>query len=130
VNQPAQPTQPRITLGEIAFDSAHLERDSTFWAELLGGDVTGRDDYWHSVKADGLGIGIQLAPDHVPPQWPDGQPQQVHLDLNVEDITAAHAHAVSVGATLLQPADGPDSAKEHGFVVYADPSGHPFCLCW
>ncbi len=23
MNQPAQPTQPRITLGEIAFDSAH-----------------------------------------------------------------------------------------------------------
>ncbi len=122
---------PQITLDEIVFDSAHLERDSTFWAALLDGEVTSRDDDWHSVQAGaGFGIGIQHAPGHVPPQWPDGQPQQVHLDLTVTDIAAAHAHAVSVGASVLHPTGGPDPAAQHGFVVYADPSGHPFCLCW
>ena len=25
-------------------------------------------------------------------------------------------------------ADDLDAA--HGFIVYADPAGHPFCLCW
>ncbi len=124
-------TQPQITLDEIVFDSAHLERDSRFWADLLDGAVISRDDDWHSVRAStGFGIGIQLAPDHVPPQWPDGWPQQVHLDLKVTNIAAAHAHTVSVGATVLEPLTGPNTAQEHGFVVYADPSGHPFCLCW
>jgi len=35
-------------------------------------------------------MGIQLAPDHVPPEWPDGTPQQIHLDLHVEDLASAH----------------------------------------
>jgi hypothetical protein len=34
-------------------------------------------------------LGIQLAPDHIPPQWPDATPQQIHLDLYVDDIKAA-----------------------------------------
>ena len=67
---------------------------------------------------------------HVPPQWPDGPPQQVHLDFHVDDIGAAHAHAVSVGARVLAPEDGPDASRSSGFQVYADPAGHPFCLCW
>lgn len=59
------------------------------------------------------------------PRWPDGEPQQVHLNLYVDDIRAAHEHALAAGAVLLQAADGP-----HGFQVYEDPVGHPFCLCW
>jgi len=36
-------------------------------------------------------VGVQLAPDHVPPDWPDGTlPQQIHLDLWVEDFPSAH----------------------------------------
>jgi predicted enzyme related to lactoylglutathione lyase len=112
----------------IVFDAANLEEESTFWSKLLGGTVEAEDD-WHSVYVEGKPvIGLQLAPDHVPPDWPDGSPQQIHLDLYVEDVRAAHAEAMSIGAKLLQAADDLDSA--HGFQVYADPAGHPFCLCW
>ena len=71
---------------------------------------------------------VQLAPDHQRPQWPDGTPQQIHLDLYITDLAGAHAEAVALGAELLQAAEDPDAAQ--GFQVYADPAGHPFCLCW
>jgi predicted enzyme related to lactoylglutathione lyase len=73
-------------------------------------------------------LGIQLAPNHVRPEWPDGSPQQIHLDLYVENVSAAHDEALSHGASLLQPAD--DLSSKSGFQVYTDPAGHPFCLCW
>lgn len=116
----------KITRQIIVFDAADLAAESAFWAGLLGGTVRADDD-WHSVLVDGeWRIGVQLAPDHVPPDWPDGTPQQIHLDLWVDDFEAAHQRAMSLGARLLKPAD--DSAAE-GYQVYADPAGHPFCLC-
>ncbi|GIG28288.1 VOC family protein [Cellulomonas marina] len=118
----------QLTGQTIVFDTADLASSSAFWADLLDGTVTRQDEDWHEVTVEGrTTLAFQLAPDHVPPQWPDGQPQQIHLDLYVQDITAAHAEALAKGARLLQDADL--SAPE-GFVVYADPAGHPFCLCW
>jgi predicted enzyme related to lactoylglutathione lyase len=112
----------------IVFDAADLAAESTFWAALLGGKVETEDD-WHTVYVDGQPrLAIQLAPDHIPPQWPDGTPQQIHLDLFVDDVRTAHEEAMQAGATLLKPADDIDGAE--GFQVYADPAGHPFCLCW
>jgi predicted enzyme related to lactoylglutathione lyase len=118
----------KITRQIIAFDAADLAAESTFWAGLLGGTVDAEDD-WHMVSVNGEPrLGFQLAPNHVPPVWPDGTPQQIHLDLYVEDVKAAHEEAVALGARLLKPADDIDAAE--GFQVYADPAGHPFCLCW
>lgn len=118
----------KITNQLVVFDAADLEAESSFWAGVLGGTVDAEDD-WHTVKVDGQArIAVQLAPDHVPPQWPDGNPQQVHLDLWVEDIAEAHEHVMSVGARLLQEAQHPDESDD--FQVYADPAGHPFCLCF
>lgn len=118
----------KISSTIVVFDAADLDAESSFWAGLLGGTVD-RDDDWHTIRVNGEGrIGVQLAPNHVPPQWPDGQPQQIHLDLYIDDLAAAHDEAVRLGAKLLKPADDP--AAKAGFQVYADPAGHPFCLCW
>lgn len=118
----------RVERQIVVFDAADLAAESTFWAGLLGGTVDADDD-WHSVSVDGeWRLGVQLAPDHVPPEWPGGTPQQIHLDLYVDDIKAAHDHAMSLGARLLKAASEIESA--HGYRVYADPAGHPFCLCW
>lgn len=118
----------RIGRTIVVFDAADMEAESSFWAGILGGTVEAEDD-WHSVIVDGEPrVGVQLAPDHVPPDWPDGSPQQVHLDLWVEDLASAHEEAVALGARLLQPAE--DLAAAEGFQVYADPAGHPFCFCW
>ena len=113
----------------IVFDAADLAAESTFWAGLLGGTVVADDDDgWHSVVVDGeWRLGVQLAPNHVPPAWPDGtQQQQIHLDLHVDDLRAAHQEAISLGARLLKPAGDLDAPES--FQVYADPAGHPFCL--
>ncbi len=78
---------------------------SSFWSGLLGGTVE-TDDDWHTIYVDGEPrMGIQLAPNHIPPQWPDETPQQIHLDLYVEDVAAAHEEAMAFGAKLVQAAD-------------------------
>jgi predicted enzyme related to lactoylglutathione lyase len=119
----------RINHQVVVFDAADLSAESRFWAGVLGGTVDAEDD-WHMVFVDGAPrVGVQLAPDHVAPGWPHGSPQQIHLDLWVEDIDAAHQEVMSLGATLLQPAGGGESDADD-FQVYADPAGHPFCLCW
>lgn len=67
---------------------------------------------------------MQLAPNHVPPDWPHGTPQQMPLDLHVEDHRAAHEEAITLRDRLLQPA--PDLNAAEGHQVYADPAGHLF----
>ena len=121
----------KITRQVIVFDAADLAAESSFWAGVLGGRVIADDDDgWHSVlDADGQWrIGVQLAPNHVPPEWPHGAPQQVHLDLHVEDAATAHDEVIALGACLLQTADDLDALEGHQ--VYADPAGHPFCIGW
>ncbi len=111
------------------FDAVDLGDESAFWAGVLGGEVD-VDDGWHMVIVDGeFRVGVQLAPDHVPPDWPHGLPkQQIHVDLWVDDIDEAHEQVMSLGARLLQAAEPSDELD--AFQVYADPAGHPFCLCW
>jgi predicted enzyme related to lactoylglutathione lyase len=73
-----------------------------------------------------LKLAFQRARDYTVPDWPSGQPQQVHLDLTVDDLESASLRAVEVGARVL----GPRVEEEDSFFqVHADPSGHPFCLC-
>jgi hypothetical protein len=112
----------------VVFDAADVAAESAFWAAMLGGIVVGDDAFHCVVDASGAWqVGVQHAPDHVPPQWPDGAPQQVHLDLHVVDPHTAHGEATALGARLLK-ADDLDA--EEGHQVYADPAGHPFCLGW
>ena len=120
----------RINRRIVVFDAPDLAVESAFWAGMLGGTVMADDeDGWHFVSVDGEPqMGFQLAPDHVAPDWPDGAPQQIHLDLYVDDVQAAHDEAIALGARFLQPAE--DFTTPDGFQVYADPAGHPFCICW
>src|SRR5688572_451199 len=90
----------------VVLDAADLRAESTFWAGMLDGHVF-EDEAFHSVidSAGEWRIGVQLAPGHVPPDWPDGAPQQVHMDLHVEDPTEAHAQAMRLGARVLHQDD-------------------------
>ncbi|MFZ4719068.1 MAG: VOC family protein [Ilumatobacteraceae bacterium] len=114
----------------VVFDAADLAPESAFWAGMLDGRVLADDDFHNVFDAeDRWVIGVQLAPDHVPPHWPDGDPKlQLHLDLHADDFPALHDKALSLGARVLQPAA--DLTVEEGFQVYADPAGHPFCIGW
>lgn len=92
---------------------------AAFWAALLDEPVTFASDDFAVVSRDDTtsGLAFQRAPDHVPPTWPAGSvPQQVHLDVMVDDVAAATPWVVALGARPLAAG------------VFADPAGHPFCL--
>lgn len=94
---------------------------AAFYSALLSLPITYRSADWVVVSRDDQtsGFAFQLASDHRPPDWPDPQrPQQVHLDVMVDDLVAADREVLRLGARLLT----------HGQHVYADPAGHPFCL--
>ncbi|MEW2432520.1 VOC family protein [Micromonospora sp. NPDC047644] len=113
----------------VVIDCPDPQALAAFYAELLGvpfaeGDS---DDDWvvlggppgHQPR-----LAFQRALNLRPPVWPDPErPQQFHLDVTVDDIEAAEKAALALGARRL-PGEG------EGFRVYADPAGHPFCLCW
>ena len=55
--------------------------------------------------------------------WPDSTaPQQLHLDLEVEDLDEAEQLVLRLGGIK------PDYQPGETWRVYADPAGHPFCL--
>ena len=84
----------------------------------LGGAVAPTEDA-------GYNLGFQTEPHYVRPVWPaaPGRPQMsMHLEIEVDDLEEAVAHAVGVGAVeaAFQPQDT--------VRVMLDPAGHPFCL--
>jgi predicted enzyme related to lactoylglutathione lyase len=95
-----------------------------FYGALLDWKVEVSPD-WAEIKADyGDSIGFQQVEEYVPPQWP-GQavPQQMHLDVVVDDLDTAEAAVLELGATKHEHQPGTT------FRVFLDPAGHPFCLC-
>ena len=80
---------------------------------------------WADLRAeDGQCISYQQVQDYTPPRWPGQEvPQQMHLDVIVDDLDAAEAAVIALGAT--KPGHQPGTS----FRVFLDPAGHPFCLC-
>jgi catechol 2,3-dioxygenase-like lactoylglutathione lyase family enzyme len=106
-------------LHHLVIDAPDPRRSGTFWSAVLSQPVTYDSDEFVVVAPDDRtsGNAFQLASDHRPPTWPDPSvPQQMHLDVMVEDVAAAGPRVLALGATHL---DGD---------VFADPAGHPFCL--
>ena len=111
-------------LHHLVVDSPDPRALAAFYSELLGLPITYEADEWvviaHATTASG--IAFQLAPDLEPARWPDPErPQQFHLDVMVDDVQEAEGRVLSLGARRLD--DDGDARR-----VYADPSGHPFCL--
>jgi hypothetical protein len=100
----------RLQRHVVVLDAADIEAVSTFWARMLGGRVYADETFHCVLDSDGRWLlGVQLAADHEAPGWPDGNAQQIHLDLHVEDPNEAHREAMNCGARLLQEADDLDA---------------------
>jgi hypothetical protein len=113
-----------IRLGSIAMDCTDPTALGSFWSELLGGEVAFSSDEFVAVKTDRLWLSAVRVPGHEPPTWPEGsRPKQMHLDLAVDDLAAAEAQALALGA--VRAADQPAPER---YIVLIDPAGHPFCL--
>ena len=80
---------------------------------------------WADIRADyGQCISFQQVEPYAPPQWPaQDVPQQMHLDVIVDDLDAAEAAVLELGATKHEHQPGTT------FRVFLDPAGHPFRLC-
>lgn len=111
-------------LHSVVLDCPDPRALADFYARLLDWTDRESDDSngWATLHGPHVKIEFQRADDYLPPTWPAPERQQMfHLDLTVDDLPAAHERAVELGAKHLD--DQPT------FRVYADPAGHPFCLC-
>jgi hypothetical protein len=107
-------------LHHVIFDCPDPLALATFYSRLLGSPITYQDEDFVVVSPSdrASGIAFQRSGDQRPATWPDpAVPQQIHLDVMVEDVPGSYAAVLALGATKL---DGGD--------VFADPAGHPFCL--
>jgi predicted enzyme related to lactoylglutathione lyase len=108
----------------VVLDCPDPEVLARFYGALLDWKVEVSPD-WAEIKADyGDSIGFQQVENYTAPRWPGQEvPQQMHLDVVVDDLEAAEAEVMKLGATKHEHQPG------ETFRVFLDPAGHPFCLC-
>jgi len=112
----------------VALDAPDARELARFYERLLGWTIFDDSPEWVTLapsKDAGYNLAFQTERNYVRPVWPSepGRPlMMMHLDLEVDDLEAAVAHAVEAGAELasFQPQDD--------VRVMLDPAGHPFCL--
>ncbi|MGO8960031.1 MAG: VOC family protein [Streptosporangiaceae bacterium] len=120
-------TRPSMTLTATVLGAPDARALAGFYCELLGWESRADEPDWVALTAPGGGAGLsfQTEEGHVPPAWPAGpgdQQMMMHLDIEVDDLEVAGAHAVRCGARLA------DYQPQDDVRVYLDPAGHPFCL--
>jgi predicted enzyme related to lactoylglutathione lyase len=114
---------PGIGLFAVTIDAPDAPALARFYAELMSMEVTYEGAEGALISGYGKSVMFQQVSGYNPPRWPDpAHPQQAHLDITVEDLDAGEARALELGAARL------DGGGER-FRVFADPAGHPFCLC-
>ncbi|GHH08444.1 VOC family protein [Streptomyces lanatus] len=112
-------------LGVVVLDCPDPRALADFYARVLDGTVEGDGDWVDLKVPGGQALAFQAAPGFVAPEWPaPDHSQQFHLDLTVPDLDTAEEAVLALGA---KPLDTDDRSRT--FRVYADPAGHPFCLC-
>ncbi len=126
-----------MRLRQTVLDTTDPRGLAEFWRQVLGwryrsGDADpGPRPEWLVLRHPdgGPGLAFQRVEQLTRSTWPDGTvPQQIHLDLTVEDVAeldAEHDRLLALRAELLlDRSDDPEEPLR----VYADPEGHPFCV--
>jgi catechol 2,3-dioxygenase-like lactoylglutathione lyase family enzyme len=112
----------------VALDAPDARELARFYQRLLGWRLFDDEPGWATLAPSddaGYNLAFQTEEKYARPVWPteDGRPQMsMHLDIEVDDLEEAVAHAVEAGAELAsyQP--------QEKVRVMLDPAGHPFCL--
>lgn len=114
---------PVMELFAVTIDAPDASALARFYADLMDMKVTYDGPEGALISGDGKNVMFQQVSEYNPPRWPDpAHPQQAHLDLIVDDLDTGQARALELGATRL-------AGGGERFWVFADPAGHPFCLC-
>lgn len=115
----------RATVATVVLDCHAPGALAEFWGTLLDLPVAAKDETWWQLEPmpGGIALAFQKVEKHRPPNAT--RPQQLHLDVKVDDLRAAEDLVLGLGAQVrsdLHPGDGSP------WRVYTDPAGHPFCL--
>lgn len=82
------------------------------------------DGTWARISSGDHVIHFQRVDGFRAPEWPgQDRPQQIHLDVDVDDLDEAEGAVLALGARKH------DHQPGTSFRVFLDPAGHPFCLC-
>ena len=97
---------------------------ATFYGTLLDWTVKASDG-WGEIRADP--VSASASSRSRASRRRSGRarsvPQQMHLDVMVDDLDEAEPAVLALGATKHEHQPGTS------FRVFLDPAGHPFCLC-
>lgn len=118
---------PQLSLATVVLDCPDAHALADFYRKLLTWEVKRTEPDWVLIgdPEGGTRLSFQSESDYEPPVWPEQpgeQQKMLHLDIYVDDLNKAGAHALALGATLA------DFQPQEGVRVYFDPAGHPFCL--
>ena len=118
---------PRLTLSGIVLNSPDPPALARFYAGLLAWEIVDESSEWVKLEnpEGGISLSVQIEDIYVRPVWPAAPGEQqmmLHLDILVDDLETAAAHARGCGATLVE------HQPQEGVRVHLDPDGHPFCL--
>jgi glyoxalase superfamily protein len=121
----AAPGNPTLTT--INLNASRPGELARFYARLLDWPIHAEEPNWVLLRAEDavVGLSFQTEEKYQRPTWParDGEQQMmIHLEIRVDDLGAAEAHAQACGATRA------DYQPQDDVRVYLDPDGHPFCL--
>jgi hypothetical protein len=122
------PLRTRNTWFGVVLDAPSASELAHFYERLLGWTVFADEPGWATLAPSedgGYNLGFATEEHYVRPVWPTepGKPQMMlHLDLQVDELEEAVAHALECGAeqASYQP--------QEDVRVMLDPAGHPFCL--
>ncbi|MFE3737014.1 VOC family protein [Streptomyces sp. NPDC059134] len=119
------PPPPAIRYLAVTLDCPDPAELARFYSEALNLPVAHSTDGFVLLGHEGApGLGFYRLDDYQPPTWPDSSvPKQAHLDLGVDDLDAAEARLVALGAVKANTQPLPDRRR-----ILLDPAGHPFCI--
>ena len=120
-------TLPRLTFTSVTISASDPGELARFYSRLLGWPIRIDEPDWVVLEPPhgGVKLSFQSETYYTRPTWPagpDDQQMMMHLEIRVDDLDAAGAHARECGATLA------DYQPQDDVRVYLDPAGHPFCL--
>jgi catechol 2,3-dioxygenase-like lactoylglutathione lyase family enzyme len=120
-------TPQRFVVVATTLDAPDARTLASFYEKLLGWERVTDKPHYVGLRppAGGARLCFQTEPNYVAPVWPSGPGSPLmmsHLEIGVDDLDAAQAWAIDVGATLA------DYQPQEHVRVMLDPAGHPFCL--
>ncbi|MCK9932299.1 VOC family protein [Frankia sp. Mgl5] len=116
---------PAIRLLSVDFDCPDPAELARFYGDALGLPIVySSDDFILLGREGSPGLGFIRVADYRRPTWPDpSQGKQAHIELGVDDLEAARARMLALGAVEPPFQPHPDQRR-----VLLDPAGHPFCI--